>query len=266
MATTGAVQLASTVGGSFTIIEYILRDRNHFWLQIHEEQQIGTLIRQMLISSSGALACYGAVLGFSHSWLQAISSAIKLPVLFLLTLLICLPTLYLFNLIFGSKLSMQQALAMVLAAITVTSMMTLAFAPISLFFLISAPNYDFFKLLNVVIFVLTGFIGLRFLTNGMKQINELVARATQPAVPAPEEEVQIIEVKNSAATKIAPLEQPVNTTLLKIWVVLYCFVGTQLGWTLRPFFGSPDYPFEIFRAIEGNFYVDIMMTIQNFFR
>src|SRR5215216_6910308 len=109
----------------------------------------------MLGSSVIALACYGIVLGSSNGILQAISSAIKLPILFLLTLAICLPTLYLFNLVFGARLSVRQALALVLVAIAVTSVLTLAFAPISLFFLLAAPSYGFFKIINVSILALT---------------------------------------------------------------------------------------------------------------
>ncbi len=59
----------------------------------------------MVVCSTVALACYGLVLGFSNGLLQALASAIKLPVLFFLTLAICLPTLYLFNLLFGALLS-----------------------------------------------------------------------------------------------------------------------------------------------------------------
>src|SRR4029079_16106610 len=96
------------------------------------------------VSGSSALSFvfYGLVMGFSnltYPLQQALSSAIKLPLLFCLTLAICLPTLYLFNLLFGARLSVRQALAIVLVAITVTAALTLAFAPISLFFLITAP-------------------------------------------------------------------------------------------------------------------------------
>jgi hypothetical protein len=50
-------------------------------------------------------------------------------------------------------------------------------------------------------------------------------------------------------------------TLLNIWILLFGFVGTQLAWTLRPFFGSPGEPFEIFRDINGTFYGDVIRTI-----
>jgi hypothetical protein len=50
-------------------------------------------------------------------------------------------------------------------------------------------------------------------------------------------------------------------SLLYIWILLFGFVGTQLGWTLRPFFGDPDKPFALFRHISGTFYADILHTI-----
>ena len=90
-----------------------------------------------------SLALYGAVLGASHGWQQILSSMVKLPLLFLATLAICLPTLYLFNLVFGSRLSMVQAVALIMVSITVTAVLTLAFAPVSLLFLVTAKSYSF---------------------------------------------------------------------------------------------------------------------------
>ena len=59
----------------------------------------------------------------------------------------------------------------------------------------------------------------------------------------------------------AASQRPASMTLLYIWILLFGFVGTQLAWTLRPFFGSPDEPFAIFRNLEGTFYSDIFATI-----
>lgn len=241
----------SAVEHPLLVIERILRNREGIWQQISNEYRIGQLIVQMLLSSTIAMSCYGVVLGSSNGMLQALSSAIKLPILFLLTLAICLPTLYLFNLVFGARLSVQQALALVLTAITVTAMLTLAFAPISLFFLITAPDYEFFKLLNVAILTLTGIIGLRFLINGMRHMNRL---NTSPIPAEP--------VVNGQPAQV---ERPVSMSLIYLWVVLYGFVGTQLAWTLRPFFGDPTQPFAIFRSIEGNFYVNIVQSLAKLF-
>jgi hypothetical protein len=258
MSETILAQKRSGVEHPLLIIERILRDREGIWRQISSEYRLNALIIQMLSSSVIALACYGIVLGASSGMLQAISSAIKLPILFLLTLAICLPTLYLFNLVFGARLSIQQAVALVLTAITVTSMLTLAFAPISLFFWITAPNYEFFKLLNVAILTLTGVVGLSFLRNGMRRMNALNAPVELAPIAASEDA--------SAAPQPQRAEQPVNMSLLNLWVVLYGFVGTQLAWTLRPFFGDPGKAFEIFRNIEGNFYVNILHSIASALR
>jgi lysylphosphatidylglycerol synthetase-like protein (DUF2156 family) len=254
------------------IIERILRDRESVWRQIKAEYNMNTLILHLLISTTLALVCYGAVMGCLNG-LQALSSAIKLPILFLLTLAICLPTLYLFNLVFGARLSVRQALALVLVAITVTSVLTLAFAPISLFFRLTALNYSFIKILNVSILALTGFIGLGFLTGGMRSMNAqpFVEQATEPQDAPSEETTEPFEVVGVSAGRPVRAHKPVadprqvSTGLLNIWIILYSFVGTQLAWTLRPFFGDPKQGFEIFRQLEGNFYVNVVKTLMHLF-
>ncbi|MFK4241908.1 hypothetical protein ACI2KV_03430 [Micromonospora chokoriensis] len=331
------------------VIERILRDRAGIWQQIVAEGDLNALTGRMLASSAIALACYGAVLGAFHSPLMALTSALKLPLLFLVTLAICLPTLYLFNLVFGARLSVRQSLALVMVAITVTSMLAVAFAPISLFFLITAPDYGFFKLLNVAILTLSALVGLRFLTGGMQVLNDhglLAPEVTRtqadeyaqvnvpaqavpaavPADPAPTAApvaVQAAEpvavpagaavavpagaaaagsTSNGAAATLPvpaqpsgqpavaaippgmvplgygpvqrpwdrppvrrgePTQRPASMTLLYIWILLFGFVGTQLAWTLRPFFGDPGQDFSFFRSIDGNFYAEILRTIAN---
>jgi len=275
--------MAHQTGNGLLVIERLLRDREGIWQQIIDERDLRGLTGQMLASSTVSLALYGAVLGASNSWAQAASSAVKLPLLFLATLAICLPTLYLFNLVFGAKLSMMQAVTLILVSVTVTSVLTLAFAPISLFFLISAHNYSFFKLLNVAILALTAVVGLRFLTSGMRalndhqQVRDLPALVdAEPAAPVPNGAaptdggavaVQTAPVMVAAPAPPRPLPQKSNSmSLLYVWILLFGFVGTQLAWTLRPFFGDPGRPFALFRHIEGTFYADILQTIARLFQ
>jgi hypothetical protein len=289
------------------IIERILRDRAGIWDQIIAERDLPKLILRMLLTSVISLAAYGAVLGASNGWLQASVSTVKLPLLFLVTLAICLPTLYLFNLVFGARLSVLQACALIMVAITVTAVLTFAFAPISLFFLITARSYAFYKLLNVAILTLTALVGLRFLTSGMRALNEHVVVESmvpnQVVVPAPLQHRELVSATvgsaadpatkppaNGAATTqrnedtkpnhvpvLAPGadkavasqpaagERPGSMLLLYIWIVLFGFVGTQLAWTLRPFFGSPNAPFELFRDIDGTFYGNVLSTLGSLF-
>jgi hypothetical protein len=276
--------------GKQLIVERILRDRAGIWDQIIAERDLPKLILRMLLSIGICLAAYGAVLGASNGWLQALVSTVKLPLLFLATLAICLPTLYLFNLVFGARLSVLQTCALIMVAITVTAVLTFAFAPISLFFLITARSYAFFKLLNVGILILTALIGLRFLISGMRALNEhiivvsrfsnhvavsaslperelvsaTVGGAANPATQSPANGSGPAALQNQEAAMApqpAGSERPASMILLYIWILLFGFVGTQLAWTLRPFFGNPREPFELFRDLNGTFYADILSTL-----
>ncbi len=90
------------------VIETILRNRLFFFHEIRDGIELPRKLRAMLISSLTFFALYGAVMGSTHSLWQALSSALKLPILFLATLFICAPTLYFFNVLFGSNQSLLQ--------------------------------------------------------------------------------------------------------------------------------------------------------------
>ena len=214
------------------VIESILRNRMHFFTEIRDGVELSQKLRSMLISSLIFLALYGAIMGSSHSIWQALSSAVKIPVLFLATLFICAPTLYLFNILFGSNQSLLQNIALIMTAVTVTAAILIAFAPITLFFLLTTSQYQFFKLLNVGIFAIAGAMGVRFLAQGMRIVGEAGA-----------------DGENS------------RRTVLRLWMLLYAFVGSQLAWTIRPFVGAPSIPFELFRQLGGNFYTNIFASI-----
>lgn len=222
----------------FSVLIDLLRDRHNFMAEIGKNDRVQSKITALLFSGSIFFAIYGLIMGSFSSWMQAISSAIKLPILYLMTMTICLPTLYFFNILFGSRKSFTQHLGVVMSAVASISVLLFSFAPVTLFFLISAPNnYSFFLLLNVTILALTGFVGVKFLYDGMQLISE--------------QEDEDLEGKNN------------RTKLLRSWLFLYAFVGSQLGWTLRPFMGAPDKPFQLFRQLEGNFYQSVLNSLLN---
>jgi hypothetical protein len=216
----------------FAVMMSFLRDRQQFLQDIYKEVKLENKIVSLLICSSVFLALYGAIIGsFSGGW-QIAASAIKLPALYLITLLICLPTLYFFEVILGSNRSFGQYLTLLLASMSMISVMLFGFAPITLFFRLSINEYQFFKLLNVAIFALTGIIGINFFYRGMLFLNSQDSKKPNQ-----------------------------NTSLVKAWLFLYGFVGSQMGWTLRPFFGDHNQPFQLFRKLESNFYLHILEVI-----
>jgi hypothetical protein len=214
------------------VIETILRNRYYFFNEIRQGISLPEKMRAMLISSIAFLALYGAVMGSTHSLWQALSSAAKLPVLFLATLIVCSPTLYFFNILFGSDQSLTQNIALILTAITVTAVLLLSFAPIAMFFLLTTSNYQFFKLLNVAVFIAAGSMGVLVLSQGMR----VVSAAGQEGAGA-------------------------RHAVLRLWILVYAFVGSQMAWTLRPFIGAPSMNFELFRQFGGNFYTNIVASV-----
>ena len=213
----------------FSTVISLLRDRKEFLGEIHQGIRLKNKITALLISSSCFFAIYGGLIGAFHSPLQVVASAIKLPALYLITLLVCLPTLYILNVLFGSKQSVGQHFAFLLTAVSVIAILLCGFAPVTLFFLITVDDYNFFILLNVAIFTITGILGVSFLYQVMRPVAE-------------DDTAQGIKVR---------------TNILRFWLGLYGFVGSQLGWTLRPFFGSPG-EFELFRPREGNFFSAVL--------
>src|SRR5688572_27520331 len=145
----------------------ILREPAAFWADIRGEVDLRQKALALMNVSLVSLGVYGAILGSSHSLTQSISSAVKLPILYLLTLLICFPTLHIFNLLFGSKQSPMQILVLLMSTLAVTALLMLAFAPVSAFFIMTSTNYSFIKLLNVTILGITALLGVRFFYKGM---------------------------------------------------------------------------------------------------
>jgi hypothetical protein len=222
-----------------SIIETILRSRRKFFTEIRQQIDVMPKIRAMFLSSFVFLAIYGVVMGAAHSLPQALASMLKLPILFLVTLLICAPSLHFFNILFGSKQTIGQTVALILTGISTTSVLLFSLAPITLFFEMSSSQYEFFKLLNVVFFAICGLLGVFFLQDGMQ-----IATETED------------EREGVGARRL----------IFVLWVVVYAFVGSQMAWTLSPFMGVPESPFVLLSQRGGNFYTDIVYSIGELMR
>ncbi len=60
---------------------------------------------------------------------------------------------------------------------------------------------------------------------------------------------------------------PRHRILLRVWFLLYSFVGIQMAWVLRPFIGSPGSAIQFFREDGwGNAYVIFARMIWDAFR
>ena len=226
-----AIKESSLIRLSFYFLDYILRAQTALFEQIYTQQNLPRIIVSMTVLCTSLSAIYGATMGMSHSLISSLSSAIKLPILFLLTAIICIPSLYTFNVLLGQRFKFLQTVALMIMTLGTTTILLASLAPLSFFFVLTTNDYSFLLLMHVAILALCGLYGVQYLYRGCLYIS-------------------------------FRMEQPLNQLLLKIWILIYAVVGMQLGWILRPFIGFPGTPFALFRTEEnGNFYISVWNTL-----
>ncbi|MEN6309894.1 MAG: hypothetical protein ABFD91_19270 [Anaerohalosphaeraceae bacterium] len=215
-----------------------------------------------------------AVLTFKDVWMQTVASAIKMPLLFTLTLLITLPSLYVFNAINGSRLSLMSVLRLLIASLGVLIAVLASLGPIIIFFSLCTTSYSFMQLLNVAVCTVSGSLGLAFL---LRTLNRLILPQPQesPAMSAPKvPEITIPATLPDGTIPLRSLTGPLERTaptdrkaksIFRVWTIVFALVGAQMSWVLRPFIGSPHLPFEWLRHREGNFFMAVIQAIQNMF-
>lgn len=214
-------------------LDYILRAQSSLFEQIHSRQNLTRISISMAILCAFLSGIYGFSMGIHHGTLQAASSAFKLPLLFLVTALFCVPSLYTFNVLLGQRFRFMQTVALMTTTLGTTTILLASLAPISLFFTLTTNDRAFLLLMHVAICGLCGIYGVRYLYRG--------------------------------CTYIAfRMEQPLNTFLLRMWITIYAIVGMQLSWRLRPFLGGTagEDPFVFLRSdIDGNFFTAVLSAL-----
>lgn len=176
----------------------------------------------------------GASYGFFMGWysigvreddagkLQMLASIVKVPALFLLTLLVTFPSLYVFSALGGCRLGFLATLRLLVAAIVVNLAVAAAFGPILAFFTVSTESYSFMVLLNVILLSLAGFVGCGFLLRSLRSL--MTTPSGQPDIPT--------ETAPEAVPSPPTLHTARNLTassIFRVWVVIYALVGAQMG-------------------------------------
>jgi hypothetical protein len=231
---------------AFAIVEHILRDRTDHFAEIGRSEDLTSKIADMLIVTVLGLGLFGTAIGLTGGLPWMLASTVKLPLLFFSSLVICLPTLYHFSLLFGGRLTFTQTVSLLLTALTVTAVLSLGFALISLFFHFSGSEYYFMVTLDVVMLAVSSSAGLIFLVQGTLYLEQ----TTPP-----------LHVTFSQWLRFFIVGSARSLTLVS-WMGLFATVGTQMGWTLRPFFGAPGTTFVLIRPVQGNFYQEFLHTVE----
>jgi len=232
-ATTHPGAAKDTDSGLGQFLMQLLSDRERFFTEVVEGAGLSGKLAYALGTLLALCALYGAAAGAYAGPAQATSAAIKLPLLFLGTLAICFPGFFIIQVLVGSRLKLPQVLALVLGALALSAVLLAVSVPITLFFLLTGANYYFLTLLHVVLVLGAGLVGMAVLHEGLAFACE--KRGVYP--------------RNAM-------------TIMRVWAVLFAFVGIQMAWNLQPFVGDRGRPFQMFRHNEGNFYTAVLYSLR----
>lgn len=214
-------ELLPSLHGNEAYFEKILTENNN----LHR-------ILRLILLFLALTFVYGFVMGIYSGLLQALTAGIKVPVLFIVALLICFPAFFLLQLILGSKMRLLQIVTIILAGFVLTAAIMVSFTPIVIFFILTGGNYHFLQLLHVAIFLLAGLFGMKTVMDALKFSCERKGIYPQTGV-----------------------------VVFRFWAVILAFVGIQLAWNLRPFLAERNQPYALFRKYEGNFYTAVIYSL-----
>ena len=178
--------------------------------------------------------------------------------------------IYVFSALLGVNLTPLRIFKVILVPITVNLAVLASFGPITGFFTLSTDSYPFMKLLNVLFFAVAGLIGLGMLLKlldsleAVEESRKKEAGAAGPSGDGEEASPRPVARPRAGEESLFPKGFEARKTFF-VWIFLYAVVGAQMGWILRPFIGSPDMDFQIFREREANIFIDVMRTLGEFF-
>lgn len=238
---------------------------------------------------------YGLTQGSSPSFAQCLASMAKIPLLFLLTLAVTLPALYVFGSLRGAKLGGLSTLRLLLATVTVNLAVLASLGPILAFFTFSTKSYAFMVLVNTAFCAFSGKVALGFLGRALDAVFalEIAPTSSPPSAPpssspsssqspssdarpaADSSAYRWLAADDQGSAEVAhyrPLPRPTaraaapGSGVYRIWTLLFAVVGAQMAWILRPFIGAPGLPFTFFRPRESNFFEAVLHAFGQLFR
>lgn len=208
------------------IVDAILRDRAGFLEALRDPSRHADLARALTLTVLISGAVLGAVLGLARGGLQIPYAAIKLPLVVLFTAALCAPALSALRQVVHRHSDRREDLLLTLGSLALGTLLAAALSPLLLLATVFDVGYHDLILLTVAICAASGLGGLLLLQKGL--------RAAMPG-----------------GQRLVGLA----------FIGLFCLVGAQMSWTLRPWLLRPRSPDVVFiRGVEGNFFGAVVGT------
>ena len=189
----------------------------------------------LLVLATGPI--YGAFMGsFSVAtidrWLLIVYVAVKVPLLIFVTTAVCVPGFFVLNTVLGLRNDFGRAMRAIFAGQAAMTVALASLGPITQVAYLSGLTHRGALLFNA----------------GMFTVATAIA--------------QLVMFRRYRELTSDPVAGARHRVMLWMWVVLYVFVGIQMGWMLRPFVGSPGLPVAFFREEPfSNAYVVVLRLV-----
>ena len=223
----------SNVGFSLANLFPGLHNKDEFFDEIFHETKLWSRIWRLVFLFIALTFLYGGVMGIYSGPLQALTAGIKVPIMFLLSLLICYPAFFVLQFILGSKMQLSHMTVIILSGYVLTGAIMVSFAPIVVLFVLTGGNYYFLQLLHIAIITVAGIFGMKTVLDALKYS---------------------CEQKN--------VYPKTGVVVFRFWVVILAFVGIQLAWNMQPFLAEKTAGYTLFKKYKGNFYTAVIYSIQ----
>ena len=186
---------AQEPGGVLSTLDELLRKPDAGFARARSGAPVGAWAIRVFAGSLGCCVLYGAASGFFAGGAQIGIAAVKVPIIVAWSVLLCLPSLYVFGLLAGAALTRARFIVTLIGFVGMIALVLVGLLPIEWLFSVSTRSLAFVVWLHLALWGIAVVFGARFL------------RAALPEIPA---------------------------SAVALWLVLFCVVCFQVTTFMRP--------------------------------
>ena len=184
-------------------IEALLRHPRRMMFQLRQPGA-GKLIAAMLFISIVCSLIYGVVVGTFSGGQQLWIAPVKIAAGLMISALICLPSLYIFTCLSGSRARLAEVFGLLAGLLMLMTILLIGFAPVAWIFSQSTESLAWMGALHLIFWLVATIFGLRFFEAGFSHSN----------------------ARSHAG--------------LYTWIVIFLLVAVQMTTALRPILGTAE--------------------------
>lgn len=191
------------ISGVGAAIESVLRQPRRIYFHLRQTRS-ARLVAWMLVVAIVFSGIYGFVVGTFSMGTQLWAAPAKIALGFLLSGLICLPSLYIFSCLSGSQARLGEIAGLLAGLLMLMTLLLIGFAPVAWLFSQSTQSVPWMGALHLLFWFVAACFGFRFLHSGFAH-----SQARSPAG-------------------------------LSVWIIIFTLVMLQMTAALRPLVGASD--------------------------